>query len=131
MIHEFGYPDDTLNKLVDSVPRMLTAINVRVHESKFTEDLINSLNDPYESVARISTLINVKETDLGSSEIPGQNPNMLNAINSDSTQISSLINTNLHDENNYVNSLNSSELLNKELSSIQVPALQLNPGVEL
>ena len=131
MIHEFGYPDDTLNKLVDSVPRMLMAINVRVHESKFTEDLINSLNDPVASVPRISTLINVKETDLGSSEIPSQNPNMLNAINPDSLQISSLINTNLHDENNYVNSLNSSELLNKELTSIQVPALQLNPGVEL
>ena len=131
LIHEFSYPDDTLNKLVDSVPRMLTAINVRVHESKFTEDLINSLNDPYESVARISTLINVKETDLGSSEIPGQNPNMLNAINPDSLQISSLINTNLHDENIFIDSLNSSELLNKELASIQVPALQLNPGVEL
>ena len=130
MIHEFSYPDDTLNKLVDSVPRMLTAINVRVHESKFTEDLINSLNDPYESVPRISTLTNIKETDLNS-ELPGQNPNMLNAVNPDSTQISSLINTNLHDENNYTNSLNSSELLNKELSSIQVPALQLNPGVEL
>ena len=135
MIHEFSYPDDTLNKLAESVPRMLTAENIRIHTPSSMTETLNSLKDPYDAVARISTVTNVKETNLNIPEIPGAvetlystAANKLNSLNQDTAHVAVL--SPLTEKATYIEDY-SSELLNKDLSSIQVPALQLNPGVSI
>ena len=129
-VHEFAYPDDMLNKLIDSVPRMLTAQTVRVHEALFTEDTLNKV---VETVPLITTLIkstmeDLSGKELSSTQLTGSNPNNINAIYNDTIHTTTMITSVIHNENTYSDT-NASELLNKEIASIVVPTLQLNPGV--
>jgi hypothetical protein len=136
-IKEFEYPDDTLNKLAESVPRMLTALNVRIHEPESVMEKLNSLKEPYDAVLQVTTLNNSKEFNLNKPEVSGIfetssyiNNNCLNSLEGDIAIISTLNSNQLYHENTW-SKTNSSEYLNVDNASIPVPTIQLNPGVTL
>ena len=136
-ITKFSYPDDTLNSLYETVPRMLIALNIRVHEPESAMEKLNSLKEPYDAVLQVSTLINTKETNLNKPEISGVfetssyiNNNCINSLEGDLTNIVTINSNKTYSENIWLET-NPSEYLNKDNTSIPVPALQLNPGVEL
>ena len=85
----------------------------------------------------MSTLINTKETNLNKPEVSGVfetssyiNNNCINSLDGDLTNIITINSNKTYSENIWLES-NPSEYLNKDNTSIQVPALQLNPGVTL
>ena len=128
VILESKYPDDTLNALFDSVPRMVTPKSIRINDlNTFRMDKLNAtiIDTP-----RIMTNTAVKTLDLIDISV---NPNgykmdTLNYCADGTTQVLTQIATTIATDSD----LNSaSSLVNKDISSIVNPAIQLNPGVTL
>ena len=131
-IYEFLYPSDILNKLADSTQKILTAQSVRINVFDFNEDKLNRISRVDENAYQITTMI--KEAYFDASKVESDltnNNNYINSLTNDTTQILMHQNSTVKDENIYLDSKTSSELLNKDLTSIVTLATQLNPGVIL
>ena len=131
-IYEFLYPSDILNKLADSTQKILTAQSVRINVFDFNEDKLNRISRVDENAYQITTMI--KEAYFDASKVESDltnNNNYINSLTNDTAQILMHQNSTVKDENIYLDSKTSSELLNKDLTSIVTLATQLNPGVIL
>ena len=113
------YPDDTLNKLTDSLPRMITASAVSLYQPDlFLDDTLNVL---VSSQPIVTTMISTTVNDLGVNVVN----DTLNASIDGVTNVASMLETKLNtNEDLYDN-------INVDVSSIVVPAIQLNNGVVL
>jgi len=120
-IIEFAYPDDSLNKLIDSIPRMVTPSSVTVYTPEYPDDLIN--------VVKVDTPLLTTMTATGT-YVPAYNQDKLNSDVDGVTNISTLSNSTIDQLEGLIDS-NRPELLNKDVTSIAVPAIQLNTGVTL
>ena len=125
MIIHPPFTDDTLNKLMDSVPRMVTASAVRPFDAETLS--LDKLNSQIVDIPRIVTATAVKEnidsaanTLNGTSYINDKLNNCIDGVTQVTTQISALIGVQ-----------DPFEIVNKDISSIPSPAIQLNPGVTL
>ena len=122
VILESKYPDDTINALFDSVPRMITpkAINI-VMVDTFPMDKINAtiIDTPIITTNTTNTLF---DTNLD------YKSDTLNYGGDGVTQIPTLITTAVVNDDKLDSG---SSLVNKDISSIASPAVQLNPGVTL
>ena len=122
-ILELPYPSDTLNKLIDSIPRMITPYAVTIYTPVYPDDLIN--------VVKVDTPLLTTMTSTRT-YIPDQDRNhdKLNSDLNGITNVATMITYTLSESEGLSDS-NRPELLNKDVTSIAVPALQLNVGVTL
>lgn len=114
--------DEKLNKLVDSMPRTVTASAVRPYDPEVNNPLgYDTVNAIIVDVPRVTTKTAV------ATYTAKYNEDHLNNCVSGVTQITTMIGTTpLSPDPSYL-----SEKLNKDISSIVSPAIQLNPGVVL
>ena len=117
---------DNINMVYDSVPRMITANNIKIYDNTSVLSKLDNINMLYDSVPNISTVISNKLYDANN--INDFNLDKLNALNNDTTSIITLNNTSVITD---IDLDSGSSLLNKDNSSIVSPAIQLNPGVIL
>ena len=121
VIMEPTYPDDTLNKVVDSIPRMVTPSSVTIYTPEYPDDLINVVKVDIPLVATMTTT---------GTHVPVYDQDKLNSDVDGVTNISTLSNSTIDQLEGLIDS-NRPDKLNKDISSIVAPAIQLNAGVTL
>ena len=123
-IIEFAYLDDSLNKVIDSIPRMVTPSSVTIYTPEYPDDLINVVKVDIPLVATMTTT---------GTHVPVYDQDKLNSDVDGVTNISTLSNSTI-DSTGLIEGLidsNRPDKLNKDISSIVAPAIQLNAGVTL
>ena len=123
-IIEFAYLDDSLNKLIDSIPRMVTPSSVTVYTPEYPDDLINAVK------VETSLITTMTATDTYIPMDDTYNHDKLNSDLGGLANISTLNNSTIDQLDGSIDS-NRPELLNKDISSIINPAIQLNAGTIL
>lgn len=120
LVHvELDYSNDSLNKLIDSIPRMVTPSSVTIYTPEYPDDLINVVKVDIPLLTTMTTTgTYVSADDKLNSDVDGI------------TNISTLSNSTIDQLEGLIDS-NRSDKLNKDITSIAVPALQLNTGVTL
>ena len=120
-IIEFAYLDDSLNKVIDSIPRMVTPSSVTIYTPEYPDDLIN--------VVKVDIPLLTTMTTTGT-HVPVYDQYKLNSDLDGVTNISTLSNSTIDQLEGLIDS-NRPDKLNKDISSIVAPAIQLNAGVTL
>ena len=123
-IIEFAYLDDSLNKVIDSIPRMVTPSSVTVYTPEYPDDLINAVK------VETSLITTMTATDTYIPMDDTYNHDKLNSDLGGLANISTLNNSTIDQLDGSIDS-NRPELLNKDISSIINPAIQLNAGTIL
>ena len=123
-IIEFAYLDDSLNKVIDSIPRMVTPSSVTIYTPEYPDDLINVVK------VDIPLLTTMTLTDTYVPMDAAYNHDKLNSDLDGVTNISTLSNSTIDQLEGLIDS-NRPDKLNKDISSIVAPAIQLNAGVTL
>ena len=132
-VFHFDFVNDTLNKLVDSVPRMIVPRLVSTIDLETVAmDKLNRLNDSSQPRISTSTLVKTKDTSKD------YTLDKINSLSSGVLEIATLSSSKTYTDDKFYNGdatgtkvVSGSQSLNKETSSIQNPALQINPGVTI